>query len=107
MESHSILMSHLTSAAMFAYALQLLQKWDKMPWVTAHTAWVNIGLRALFSFAATLGIGFVWAGSFGAGVLTVTIPAATVLAHGLYHFLGQFSMQHAWLKVFQLESPKP
>lgn len=98
----NILFSHLTSAAIFAYVLQLLQRWEKLPWVTAHTAWVNIGLRALFSFAANVGIGWVWNGHLawntGASV-TITIPGLAIVAHGLYHLMGQFGLQHGFLKI--------
>ena len=106
----NILFSHLTSAAIFAYALQLLQRSEKLPWVTQHTAWVNIGLRALFSLAANLGISWVWNGHLdwtaGASV-TITIPALTVLAHGVYHLVGQFGLQHGFLKVLNITDAPP
>lgn len=106
----SILFSHLTSAALFAYTLQLLQRWQKTPWVTEHTTMMNVGLRAVLSLLANLGIGWVWNGHLtwltGASV-TITIPGLTVVAHGCYHLVGQFAFQHGFLKILNIKTDPP
>lgn len=108
MDSNSILFTHVTSAAAFAYALQLLQKWAKTPWVTEHTTGVNVALRAIFSLFASFGINWAWTGSSVSGwSVTITIPALAVLGHGVFHLFGQFALQHGWLKLFQLGDAKP
>lgn len=102
----SILLSHLTSAAIFAYILQLLQQWTKLPWVTKEATTINIVIRAILSFLAILGITTAWTGSLLAGgTLTIDIPSIWIVLHGLYHFIGQFALQHAWLKIFYLDKP--
>jgi hypothetical protein len=87
--------AQVTAAAACAFVLQGLQKWKALPWVTAHTATINLVAKAALSFGATLGISKAWTPAVsGGGVLMITIPPATVLVLGVWHWFGQFSMQH-------------
>lgn len=102
----NLMFTHLTSAAICAYILQLLQQWKQLPWVTAHTKWVNVAIRAILSGASAVGIHSAWTGSSVTGwQIVIGVPALSVLAHGIFQWAGQFAMQHGLLKIFQLETP--
>lgn len=103
MEAPNIVLTQVTSAAAFAYILQLLQQWEKLPWITAHTARINAVVRILLSGVAALGVNWAWSGSTSTGWhLGVDIPSLAALGHGLWNWFGQYAIQHGWLKVFQL-----
>src|SRR5438309_3184893 len=104
-DASSLLTSQIAAAAACAYLLNLLQKWSRTPWITAHTAGITVGVRVLLSLAATVGIGFAWSGSSGAGhTLTITIPPVIQLLHGLWHVFSQYCLTHLTGKA--LEQPK-
>jgi hypothetical protein len=104
----NLMFTHLTSAAICAYVLQLLQQWKALPWITAHTTWLNVALRALLSGASAVGIHSAWTGTSATGwQIVIGIPAASVLAHGLFEWVGQYSLQHGLLKIFQLQPVPP
>jgi hypothetical protein len=101
----TILFTQLTSGAACAYILQLLQQWKALPWITAHTTKINILVRLAMSAGAALGIGLTWAPAAGSGhALTIAIPSGVTLLHGIWHWFGQYALQHGWLKVFQIQS---
>lgn len=104
-DTTSLLTSQIAAAAACAYLVTLLQKWSRTPWITEHTAGINIAVRVLLSVAATVGIGFAWSGSAGDGhTLTITIPPAIQLIHGLWHVFSQYCLTHLTGKA--LEQPK-
>lgn len=99
----NLVITQMTAGAGCAYLLQLLQKWAKIPWITEHTHAINIAARAVMSGAAALGISSVWSPVDGGGhTLTITIPSAMVILHGLWMWFGQYALQHGWGQVLSI-----
>jgi hypothetical protein len=95
MDATSILGSQLGAAAGCAYALNLLQKWSRTPWITSHTTGINNAVRAALALAATIGIGWAWAPiAAGGHVLSISIPSGPDLMHGIWHWFCQFAFTH-------------
>jgi len=93
----SVLFSQLTAAAACAALLRSVQKAKWAGWVTEHTRVVNMILRAILAGTATIGITKVWSGTLlEGGQLTLTIPPLMVLLQGLWHWLGQYLLQHGF-----------
>jgi hypothetical protein len=90
----NLLVSQLTAAAALEYVLRLVQKWRKLPWITQHTQWITVGARAAMSLAAIVGISFQWNGV--AHQLIISGLSATTIGIGLWHWFGQYALQHGW-----------
>jgi hypothetical protein len=91
----NILYTHITAAAIFAYLLDHLQQWEKVPWINRETKKLNAWLRVALSGIATLGIHWTWSGTWSAGrQVMITIPALSVLAHTAFNWIGQYSIQY-------------
>lgn len=100
----NLLMTQITAGAACAYLLQLLQKWEKVPWITQHTVYINTGVRAVLALLAVVGITEAWTPNpGGGGVLAFTIPPATVILHGIWHWFGQYALQHGWGKILDVD----
>lgn len=94
-DATTLLTSQIAAAAASSYALNLLQRWKQVPWITAHTTVINTVVRALLALGATLGISHAWTpADGGGGVLMITIPTATVLLHGSWHWFSQYALAH-------------
>lgn len=107
MESN-IFFTHLTSAALFAYLLDLLQRWEKVPWITRQTTKLNTAMRLLLSSIATLGIHWTWGGTWSSGrELVIAIPALASIGHALFNLAGQYALQHGWEKLLLVPMPAP
>lgn len=101
------LLSSLTAAAACSFILKLMQRAKSVPWVTEHTEGINIGLRAGFSFLATLGISHAWnPATGGGGTLMFQIPPFTIVLIGLWHWFGQFAIQHGFGKILDIGTLK-
>lgn len=99
--------SSLTAAAACAFFLQLIQKTKYVPWITEHTKEINIGAKLLLSGLATLGISHAWNPSTGGGgVLMFTVPPLSVILIGLWHWFGQFAIQHGFGQVLNIGTLK-
>lgn len=93
----SVLGTEIGAAAVSAYAMQLAQKWSKLPWITEHTAEINVYVRIITSGVAALGVSWVWGDVTGGGhSLTIAIPPVAVILHGLWHWFVQYAIQHGW-----------
>lgn len=92
----SLLASQIGAGAASAYIINLLQAWKRTPWISAHTAGVNIVLRSGLTLAATLGISWQWSAAPVADthILAIMIPSGTVLLHGLWHWFNQYAIAH-------------
>lgn len=100
MDATTLLSSQLTAAAACAYLLNMLQRWEKLPWITANTQTINAIVRAAMAGGTALGIQHVWNPAVGGGgVLTITIPSAAILVHGAWHWFGQYAFTHIAGKV--------
>lgn len=99
----NILYTHLTAGAIFAYLLSHLQQWGKVPWIRNDTVKLNAGIRLGLAVIANVGIHWTWSGSWEAGrIITISIPAMSVLIHALFNLAGQYATQHGWEKVFNI-----
>lgn len=96
----NLLLTYVTSGAACAYILRLLQKWNKTPWINEYTGQINIAIRAILSFIATVGISYQWDAK--AHVLTIGNLEWNVIGVGLWHWLGQYAMQHGWGQLFMV-----
>lgn len=105
----SLIFTQLTTGAASAYLLQLIQKWRAVPWITEHTDGINRAVRVFMSFIAAIGISYAWSAGTadGSHVLSLTIPSWIALFHGIWHWFGQYALQHAWWKVFQIPISSP
>src|SRR5919109_1613381 len=82
------------AGAALEYFLILLQKWEKVPWITENTTKINVAFRAALSFLATLGISVHFNPS--SHELVIGGLSLTVIVAGLYHWFQQYAMQHAF-----------
>lgn len=96
----SIISTQITTAAAGAYVLRLIQKWDKLPWITAHTQGVSVAMRAALAFIGTVGITWKWDGADH--VLTITGLSLVTIGAGLWHVFSLYAMQHAWGQLFNV-----
>lgn len=101
----SLLGTQLGAAAACAYLMQMLQKWSKTPWITEHTAGINVGVRTALALFSTIGITWAWAsGEAGSHVISIAIPNGAVLLHSVWHVFVQYAIQHGWGNLL---SPNP
>ena len=97
MAAPSMLGTQIGAAAVAAYAIQLAQKWSKLPWITEHTAGINIAARVITSGVAALGVSWAWGDLSGGGhSLTLTIPSGATILVGMWHWFQQYAVQHGW-----------
>jgi hypothetical protein len=97
MSNPSMLSTQIGAAAVCAYAIQLAQKWSKLPWITAHTQGINMAARAITSGVAALGVSWAWGDIAGGGhTLSFMIPSGATILGGLWHWFVQFAVQHGW-----------
>ena len=88
----SILTSQVAAAAACSYILNLLQRWRQVPWVTTHTAGINMTIRALLAGAATIGISWQWNSADHS--LLITGLGLTTIIHGMWHWFSQYAFTH-------------
>jgi hypothetical protein len=97
MAASGVLSTQIGAAAVSAYAIQLLQKWGKTPWITEHTTGINAAARVVTSFVAAIGVSWAWGDlSSGGHTLTIAIPSSAALLAGLWHWFVQYAVQHGW-----------
>jgi hypothetical protein len=93
----SMLGTQIGAAAVCAYAIQLAQKWSKLPWITEHTASINMWARIFTSGVAALGVSWAWGDLSGGGhSLTIALPSGAAFLAGLWHWFQQYAVQHGW-----------
>ncbi len=91
-DATTLLTSQIAAAAACTYALNLLQQWSKAPWITKHTASINVLVRAGLALGATLGINAVWTAS--TGTLVISGLSLASVAHGIWHWFSQYALTH-------------
>lgn len=96
----NIVSTQMTVAAVGAYILRLIQKWDRVPWVTTHTQVISVIFRAAIAFFSAIGINATWNGVDHA--LTITGLSFVTIAYGLWHVITLYVMQHGWGKLFDV-----
>jgi hypothetical protein len=97
MTNPSLLSTQIGAAAVCAYAIQLLQRWSKTPWITEHTAAINTMARLATSAIAAVGVSYAWGDIAGGGhTLTFSLPSGTAFVAGLWHWFVQYAVQHGW-----------
>jgi hypothetical protein len=80
------------ASAALEFGLRFLEKWSKTPWITENTTKLNLALRAVLAFVATIGI--TW--HYNGGTLVITGLTVSTLAAGLWHVFRQFALQHGF-----------
>jgi hypothetical protein len=96
----NLMFSQVTAGAAFAYLLRLIQRWDKLPWVTQHTQGITIAVRLILSGLATIGISWQW--NSASHSLTIGGLQLWTITLGLWHWFGQYALQHGWGQVFNI-----
>jgi hypothetical protein len=101
------ILTTVTAAAGCAYFMQLLQKAKSISWITAHTTGINVALRAALSFGSTIGISHAWTpANGGGGSFTLVFPPLAVIAIGLWHWFGQYAIQHGFGQLLSVGTLK-
>lgn len=106
-DATTLLTSQIGAAAACAYFLNLLQKWSKLPWITAHTEQLNTLFRAGLAAASAIGINAVWNPTDHS--LLITGLSVATLFHGVWHWFTQYAITHMTGKVLeskQEQSPR-
>lgn len=97
MAAPSMLGTSIGAAAVCSYAIQLAQKWTRLPWITEHTAGINMAARIVTSGLAAIGVSWAWGDLSGGGhSLTLSIPSGAAILVGLWHWFQQYAIQHGW-----------
>jgi hypothetical protein len=97
MSNPSMLSTQIGAAAVCAYAIQLAQRWSKIPWITEHTAGINAIARVVTSGFAALGVSYAWGDLAGGGhTLSFMLPSGAGFVAGLWHWFTQYAVQHGW-----------
>jgi hypothetical protein len=100
------ILSSVTAAAACSFLLDRIQKSEKLPWISAHTTTINTVAKLVMSGLSTIGIAHAWTPSVaGGGTLVLTIPALPVIAVGLWHWFGQFAIQHGFGQIISPSAP--
>ena len=99
----NIALTHLTSAAAFAYILMWAQRWEKLPWITQEAQRITVIFRVFLAVVSSAGISMAWSGDSTAGWhVSIAIPPVTIMGKVAFHAFGQYALQHGWFKLFQL-----
>lgn len=85
------------AGAVLEYALHLLQRWSKTPWITEHTAGITVAFRALLACCATIGLSWQYHG----GTLIITGLTPAIIGAGIWHLLQQYAVQHGFGKLIR------
>jgi hypothetical protein len=96
----NVLSTQITAAAAGAYALRLIQKWDKLPWVTSHTKLISAAFRTVLAFVASVGISLSWNGADH--TLIISNLSLAILGKGLWHVFSLYAFQHGWGQLFNV-----
>jgi hypothetical protein len=93
-----LLLSHISSAAIFVFLMQKLKAASWFPWVNKEgQIWTKRISSFVYAFCAQTGISHVWGTGPstlpGSHVLLITIPALSVIAVSLWHNFNQFVLQ--------------
>ena len=88
------LYTQLTLSAIATWALERVKDSPYFPWISQHTKALNRVLAVLLSGLTSLGVTFTGTGDWQAGgTFIVTIPAASLILLGLWHWLQSFVLQ--------------
>lgn len=96
----NILSTQVTVAAAGAYILRLIQKWEKLPWVTQHSEPISTFLRIIIAGLGSLGISWSWNGADH--TLTIAGLSFVTICYGLWHWFSLYAMQHGWGQLFNV-----
>lgn len=94
----NIVVTQVTSAAVVVWGIQKLKAASWFPWLKNNgQVWAKRLLSVGTALLTHAGISHVWnpapAGATFLGTITFTIPMASVMLVGLWHWLNQYVMQ--------------
>ena len=78
----NIVLAQITSSAVIAYGLEMLKKWNKIPWINQNTKRINRIVSAILSGVAALGIHMQF--NSEAGTLMITGLCLPCIVHGMW-----------------------
>lgn len=90
METSGELTAHLTSGAVAVYAIQYVKSQSWFPWMNTDTKVLNRYVNGILAAVSVMGISWSYDPSVGG---TIQIPAAMVIASGLWEFAKQYILQ--------------
>ena len=101
----SLITTQVGAAAASSYILNFVQRWRKIPWVTSHTAGINMVIRGALALVATIGISWQW----NAADHTLLISGLSLMAilHGCWSWFTQYAMTHGFGSLFDAAQAKP
>lgn len=86
-------------AIVCAYLLNFVKKLKQIPQVSFYTTKLNSIIRAVTSFASTIGVSIQWSST--SHTLTIGNLTLAVVAGGLFHWVAQYGAQHGFEALFQ------
>lgn len=94
----NLVVTQFTSAAIFVWAMQKLKMAPWFPWLKqTGQLWIKRAASIAAAIGTHTGISHVWSSGTsampGSHILTITIPAASVIAVTVWHWLGQYTIQ--------------
>ena len=92
----NVVITQFTSSAIVVWGLQELKNATWFPWLQKKAqTWTKRGASIVAAFGVHTGIEHVWNPGTVAGthVLLITIPSLSVIAVGIWHWIGQYAMQ--------------
>lgn len=95
--------THVTTGALVVYAIEMLKSSGKCPWLTGDTKNINRFVSAVV--AAMLAFGITATGDASTGWV-VQIPSLPVLAHGVWHWAEQWTVQQGFYDLVAQKSGK-
>jgi hypothetical protein len=100
---NSIVLSHISSAAMLAYLMDFLQRTDRIPWITRDTTKLNTAIRIVLALFGNAGVHWAWGGTWVSGrTLMISIPALAAILHWASASIGQYFMQHMGERIMDI-----
>lgn len=82
--------SQFAGAAAIGYLLNWLKESDRIPWISAHTKWLNRILVGVLSFITAIGVHYTF--DPAAGTLIIGGLHASTIGHGLLDWGTQWIM---------------
>jgi len=103
--------STFAASAVVVFVLQILKKWQKIPWINQESAKLNRVLAVVLSGISALGVTWVFTPAVNGGhVITITIPSLVAIVGAAWIWLKSFAIQE-WIYQSSVtkdgSAPKP
>jgi hypothetical protein len=99
----SIVLSHISAAAILVYIMDFVQRTDKIPWINRNTTRLNMAVRIVLSLVGNAGVHWAWGGTWATGrTIMISIPALAAILHWASNAVGQYFMQHMGERILDI-----